>query len=121
VRPAGLRLRGTLVAAEDVDPGSSSLGLRVEHDAGTVLDVAFPPGSLRAVGRRWRLARFPRTAGNRVTRLALRRTSERDLAVRLGVRARPLPRAGTTLTVAFTLGERTFAGAAALRTKRPSP
>src|SRR5262249_42224294 len=121
VRPTSLRLRGTLLAASDVDPGASALALRVGHEGGTVIDVAFPPGSLRAVGRRWRLARVPRTGGTRVTRLTLRRTNEGDLAVRLGMRARPLPPAGSALAVALTLGDRTFDGTSALRAKPASP
>jgi hypothetical protein len=122
-RPAALHLRGILVAAGDVDPASSPLAVRLDGAGGTVLDVTLPAGSLRTVhgGRRWRLARVPRTAGPRVTRLVLRRRRDGGLGVRLDATSRALPSPGTTLTAAFMLGARTFEGTAAVPRARRSP
>jgi N-acetylneuraminic acid mutarotase len=107
-------LRGVLLDAA-ADPSTLPLRLRVLDGERELFGLATPAGSLVANrrGTRWRLRRFPRTAGPRFERIVLRRRTD-GLAVRLRAVGGDVPPPPASLTVVLELGERSFCGSARL-------
>jgi N-acetylneuraminic acid mutarotase len=112
-----LALRGRLVDSGGEDPAALEVRLRLLDGEREVFAVAAPAGSLVPTrhGTRWRLRRFPRTAGPRFTRLVLRRRADGDLVAHIGAVPRTDLPSGTEATVVVDLGARSFCALARLR------
>jgi hypothetical protein len=112
-----LALRGRLVDSGAEDPATLDVRLRLLDGERELFALAAPAGSLVPNRRatRWRLRRFPRTAGPRFTRLVLRRRPDGDLLARIVTVPRTDLPSGTEATIVVDLGARSFCALARLR------